>query len=256
MRLSPTRINTYLTCPRKYRYRYIDKIPTLLTAPLAFGRVLHQVILALHLRALDKDSTLDGTFALAEFDRLWKEIQDKENPFFPKGQVTPEGYAALACRILSEYVRVNDGKPTGLLMEYQFEFPVGEHAITGIVDRVEEDHDRLVLIDFKSGKSKPTPAALRDDLQLTLYAYAVERVFERPVDRIVYYHLRDQTPLQTERTQQDFDSLLYEIVPFVAKSVAAQRFVPKYGWWCRFCDFRELCEDEGRPPEMAVFPPE
>jgi putative RecB family exonuclease len=255
MRLSPTRINTYVTCPRKYRYRYVDRIPTILTGPLAFGRILHKVVLDLHLDASETQSDLDLNFALATFDQQWKQIQETEKPHFAENGTTPAGYADLAHRILYAYVQLNGRQQIPLLMEFSFELPAGEHSVTGIMDRVEEDTERLVLIDFKSGKRKPGAAALRDDIQLTFYAYAVTQIFGRQADRIIYYHLRDQSRLTTERTEADFNLLLFEIVPYVAESIRSGRFSPRYGWWCKACDFKERCDAEGPPPDQAVFAP-
>lgn len=56
MRLGASRIKTYLTCHRQFRYTYVDKIPAVPTGPLTFGTVLHESIKLLWLRRVESVS--------------------------------------------------------------------------------------------------------------------------------------------------------------------------------------------------------
>ena len=44
MRLSPSKINTYLKCPREFYYKYIAKLPEKKTIHLFRGTLVHQVL--------------------------------------------------------------------------------------------------------------------------------------------------------------------------------------------------------------------
>ena len=54
MRLSATRLRTYQTCPRQYRYRYVDELPTVVSGPLVFGKTLHAAICDVHRHSLGR----------------------------------------------------------------------------------------------------------------------------------------------------------------------------------------------------------
>ncbi len=252
MRLSATRLQTYHTCPRQYRYRYVEELPTTLTGPLAFGRVIHEVLCLLHQRSQTTGSVLDLAAGLEAFDWCWQEILERERPLFTESDPSPEEYAALAGEILAGYVLSQGTGPPPLAVEFPFEFPWGEHVLNGFIDRIDEGERGLIIVEFKTGKRKPSPKDLRTDLQLTFYAYAVEHVFEQPVERLVYYFLRDQTPLVTHRTPEDFRHLCEGVLEPTAAAIESGRFPPRCGWWCRWCDYQALCDALG--PEGAIFP--
>ena len=44
MRLSPSKINTYLKCPREFYYKYISKLPEKKTIHLFRGTLVHKVL--------------------------------------------------------------------------------------------------------------------------------------------------------------------------------------------------------------------
>ena len=50
MRLSYSSINTYETCPQKFKFQYEDRLPTSPSAALAFGDSLHQALHRFHSR--------------------------------------------------------------------------------------------------------------------------------------------------------------------------------------------------------------
>jgi RecB family exonuclease len=245
MRLSATRIKTYLTCPRQFRYIYVDKLPKTLTGPLALGRVLHETIRSLHLKSLETGDALDLAFAVAEFDHRWNLLLETDRPFFKEGEATNQKLQALAGDMLVRYVEANRGKPAPLVIEFPFELSVGDHEICGIIDRIDEAADGLILTDFKSGKAKPSARVLNADLQLTIYAFAIEQLFGEAPSRVIYYHLRDQTRLLTLRSHDDFQTLKSGVLPHVTQAIDACLFPPQYGYWCRFCDFQQRCKDEG-----------
>ena len=71
------------------------------------------------------------------------------------------------------------------------------------------------------------------------------QLFEAPVERIVYYHLRDQSPLVTLRDADDYRRLEEGVLMPVAAGIESECFPPQRGWWCRFCDYREACAADG-----------
>ena len=99
-------------------------------------------------------------------------------------------------------------------------------------------------MDFKSERVRPSPKDLDDDLQFTIYAFAIEQMMRRPVEKVVHCHLRTGDCFETHRTDDHFAWLLDEVLPFVAGGVAQGEFVPRSGYWCNWCDYRELCRAE------------
>jgi len=250
IKLSATRVKTYLQCPRQYRFHYVDEIPTMLTGALAFGQVIHQELHNLQMWRLTHGEPLSATVAMYDFTRLWEEIEAVEKPFFKTDTEFTE-YEELASLILSGYVEAHRELPPPILLEYPFEIPLHDdttgrkYLLRGIIDRVDQADDGLIIVDYKTSKRKPSPKQLSEDLQLTIYTFAANHLFEQNVTRIVYYHLRDQTELEVSRSDEALKVLLSETLPTVADNIASEHYEPKPGYYCRFCDYREICNEEG-----------
>lgn len=250
VKLSATRVKMYLQCPRQYRFQYVDCIPTQISGALAFGNVIHQVLHNIHQWSLAHGEPLNESVALYEFSRIWDETVDRDVPLF-KDYAELVGYSGLASTILIGYIEEHRDKPAPILLEHPFEieaFDVPDDypfTLRGVIDRVDEEDDGLVIVDFKSGKRKPSPKILGEDLQLTIYAYAAWRLFGQNAKRVVYYHLRDQTQIPVQRSEEELALLEEVVLPSVATGIACGQFDPRPGFYCRFCDFRHLCDQEG-----------
>lgn len=248
--LSATRVKLFLQCARAFRYQYVDCIPTQLTGALAFGQVVHAVLHNLQQWSLAHGEPLNEQVALYEFDRLWDEVVSTQNPLF-KSNAELDEYTALSRLILAGYVEAHLDGPLPILLEYPFEILLRddtsglEYSLRGVIDRVDQSADGLVIVDYKTGKRKPSPKQLSEDLQLTIYAFAVRQLFGQEVQRVVYYHLRDQSALTVERDDATLHTLETETLPYVAAGIGREEFAPQPGYYCRFCDYYQLCQEEG-----------
>jgi len=257
MRLSATAIKAYLVCPRRYRYTYIDQVPAVPTGPLVFGSVVHAAIHDLHGYSLKTDAPMDADFGIAAFRRLWISALERDRPVFKDGDSTRDAYTQLGERIVCGYVQSHPVPPPTLALEHRFELPWRSHVISGVVDRIDAGEQGLVIYELKTSQRKPTRRELATDLQLTIYAYAVQRVFRRPVERLVHYHLRGSEALNAHRTEASLHHLFGAVFPLFAEAVEGGMFSPTPGWHCRICDYRELCRAEQaeavRTPSPAVL---
>src|SRR2546423_6840946 len=59
VRLSYSSINTYETCPAKYRFQYEDRLPTASSPALTFGDVLHRALFRFHDRPVPVAPSLE-----------------------------------------------------------------------------------------------------------------------------------------------------------------------------------------------------
>lgn len=257
MKLSATRIKQYLTCPRQYRYVYVERLPVTLTPQLVFGKAIHQVLQQLHIWYLENDALPGQDEAFTQFMELWREALRVGQPIFTEKSGTPEQFETIAGPIIGNFLRRYGSLPP-LAVEFAFELEWRDHVLCGIIDRIEVADTGLVVVDFKTGKAKPTIASLNNDLQLTIYAYAVEQVFSVPVERVVFHHLRSDAEMPTTRDAGDFRHLLEAVLPSVVSGIEAGMFPPSYGFHCNWCDFRERCQQESmaEPSEIHVAWPE
>ena len=253
MTWSATRLKSYLTCPRQFRYSYMDAIPSIPTSPLVFGRALHDALCFVHERQMESGELPPVRDVLERFDALWGEALEAE-PFFRDGVPSPSQHLTTGHEILRAYLAAPENQKLPLAAELAFEVQAGDYRLAGIVDRLDESEQGLIVVDFKSGTRKPSPKDLDEDLQFTIYAFAIEQMMGRPVEKVVHCHLRTGDCFNTHRTSDHFAWLLDEVLPFVAGGVARGEFAPRSGYWCNWCDYRELCRAENaRDAEKVEF---
>ncbi len=236
--LSATDIDTYRTCPLKYKFARVFRIPQEPTVHQRFGILVHQVLERYHSPSGD-----DGGGATAPslpellglLDAGWRRggfgdsLQERQL----------RGKAAAALTRYHERFKTEAGRP--VWFERQFTFPIGPHLLRGRVDRVDLLPDgEYELIDYKTGRPK-TAAQLADDVQLSLYAVGARESWRLEASRQAYYYLLDDekvaVPDDGERGEW-----VCEVATEVAEGIRAQGFEPTPSYAaCSMCDYRLVC---------------
>jgi RecB family exonuclease len=228
--LSATDIETYRTCPLKYKFARVFRIPSEPTVNQRFGILVHQVLERYHSSG---GRTLDELLGLLEAG--WRRggfgTSDEERQLRIKADTSLRRYHDRAA--------ADDAEP--LWFEKSFQFKMGAHTLRGRVDRV----DRLPggeyeLIDYKTGRPK-TAAQLREDVQLALYAVGASEAWELDASRQAYLYVLDdaKVPLPTDEVDRDWIS---ETVSEVADGILGQGFEPTPSYAaCSMCDYRIAC---------------
>lgn len=250
-RWSASRLKRLLQCPRQFRYVYIEGLPTLTTAPLAFGRVIHEVVCAAHEAQMTGDVLPPPEELLARFDAGWEEVLAGEEILFRASHPAPERYQRQGHETLRVFHAQNLDAAPPLAVELAFEVEIGPHLVRGVIDRVDEmtGHDgerRLLIVDYKSGARKPNQNEADSDLQLTLYAQALETWLDLPVEAVEFHALRDGSRFASTRNRHHF-RWLGEVFAYGEHVRERGEYPPCPGFWCRWCDFQKECQAEGLP---------
>lgn len=238
------RLKSLLLCPRQFSYAFVDGIPSVPTAPRAFGGAMHET-----LRLACEHQMATGVLPSVQemeaiLNGLWSAALETESPYFGPRHPTLEGYEALGFQMLSAFHRDYAMKPPPLAVELAFDISIGGQNLVGFVDRVDEGEQGVVVVDYKSGQKKPSPNEAANDVQLTISALAVRQTLGLAVESVEYRFLRDGRHIQTNREESAFD-WLGEALIFAEDMRERGKFLPRPGFWCRFCDYRELCAAQG-----------
>ena len=229
--LSASDIDTYRTCPLKYKFARVFRIPQEPTLNQRFGILVHQVLERFHAgggaRSLDEMlGLLEAGWRRGGFGGSEQEIQLR-------------GKATAALSRYHERFQDEQAEPT--FFERSFSFPLGRHVLRGRVDRV----DRLPeggweLIDYKTGPPK-SASQLEQDVQLSLYAVAAREAWQLDTARGAYYYVLDDAKVPVERDSSDRD-WIEEIATEVAEGILSQGFEPTPSYEaCAICDYRLVC---------------
>ncbi|HLI58901.1 MAG TPA: ATP-dependent DNA helicase [Solirubrobacteraceae bacterium] len=243
--LSASDIDTYRTCPLKYKFARVFRIPQEPTLHQRFGILIHQVLERYHAGAdggpdapeqyPESQSTPGLPELLGLLDAGWRRggfgdsLQERQL----------RGKAAAALTRYHERFRMEDGRP--VWFERQFTFPIGPHLLRGRVDRVDRLPDgEYELIDYKTGRPK-SAAQLADDVQLSLYAVGAREAWRLEASRQAYYYLLDDEKVAVP-DDGDRAEWVREIATEVAEGIRGQGFEPTPSYAaCSVCDYRLVC---------------
>lgn len=233
MKLSYSSINTYETCPAKYRFQYEDKLPTGGSPALTFGDVLHRTLYRFHNRPVPVAPSMEDLFEMLEGEWTGDGFRDPSEE---------QLYHDHARQIMTEYHRENAGSfriPAAL--EFRFSIEVDGIQLNGMIDRM----DRIPgggyeIIDYKTNRRLPPKAVIDRDLQLSLYYLAAREIWGIEAERLTLYYLLPGQRMTTFRTPADADDLRRRIAT-VAERIAAGMFEPQQNPLCNWCDFQRVC---------------
>jgi DNA helicase-2/ATP-dependent DNA helicase PcrA len=229
--LSATDIETYRTCPLKYKFARVFRIPSEPTLNQRFGILVHQVLERFHNQS--GASSLPGLLGLLEAGWRRGGFGDSEEE---------RQFRAKATQALLRYhTRFQDEESEPVWFERAFEFKLGKHLLRGRVDRVDRLPDGgYELIDYKTGRPK-TPTQLKDDVQLSLYAVGAREAWRLEAAQQAYYYVLDDAKVPVDRDEEDRDWIT-ETVLDVADGILGQGFEPTPSYAaCSMCDYRIAC---------------
>ena len=154
----------------------------------------------------------------------------------------PVGAQGASFKLYSQIETTENVAPTGNWGQMPcFSFGLGAHTLRGRVDRVDRLADGAYeLIDYKTGRPK-TPAQLRDDVQLAVYALAARDAWDLEASRQSYHYVLDdeKVPLPPGAVDREWIS---DTVFTVAEGILGQGFEPTPSYAaCSMCDYRIVC---------------
>jgi DNA helicase II / ATP-dependent DNA helicase PcrA len=229
--LSASDIDTYRTCPLKYKFARVFRIPQEPTLHQRFGILVHQVLERFHAHETGNLPELLGLL-----DAGWRRggFGDSEEERQLRGK------AAGALTRYHERFQSEQAKP--VWFERQFTFKLGPHVLRGRVDRVDLlPGGEYELIDYKTGRPK-SAAALAEDVQLSLYAVGAREAWRLDASRQAYYYLLDDQKVAVPSDESDRGEWVCEVATEVAEGILSQGFEPTPSFAaCSMCDYRLVC---------------
>jgi DNA helicase-2/ATP-dependent DNA helicase PcrA len=237
--LSFFRVDDYLTCPLKYKYRQVMRIPVLPHHNLVFGRVLHNTI-HFFLKHRMSGRTISEEELIKEYLEHWinEGFLSREHEEMRK----KDGEKAL--RLF--YHRQESSGRNPLYLEKEFRWQHNHVKFTGRWDRIDLLNKGGVIIDYKATGVKDQKEAnkrAKESLQMDLYALSFAKTQDFPLVETQLYFLESDIIGHAEKGQKERDRAMAKIEAAEA-GIRQEDFQAKPDWHnCNFCDFKTICPD-------------
>ncbi|NED97182.1 PD-(D/E)XK nuclease family protein [Phytoactinopolyspora alkaliphila] len=255
---TPTRLTTWLDCPRRYRFTYLDRPPPVKGPPWAHntvGAVVHNA-LARWWRLPVNARTVARAGALV--DEYWTTEGFRDDD-------QAAAWRTRSREMVQRYVETLDPNDEPRGVERTVTVMHGGAALSGRIDRVDERSDELVVVDYKTGRHVLTVDDARSSLALAVYAAAAARTLRRPCRRVELHHLPSGDVVAWEHDEHALNRHLARAEDvalecsqadqaFKAGQATDAMFPPRPSSSCGWCDFRAHCaEGRGAAPSRPSW---
>jgi len=240
---SVSQLNAFLACPRKYRYRYVDRRePERKSAALAFGAAMHGAIewywrerIEGRVPALSDAQRMFGVEWAAQVSGGDLDFDDRD----------PSGMKATGGQLLALFLAgLGDQVPTDVEAKFEVEIhdpTTGEVHPTPLVGYVDFVAPGIVG-ELKTASRRTDPSMW--DLQLSAYSFAMRRKTGLPHKVRVVELVTTKVPKievhEVVKTVVDEDWFL-EVAIRALQSIALGSDHPVPGWMCLRCEYAHAC---------------
>jgi putative RecB family exonuclease len=245
--LSPSSASMYQQCPRRWRFRYVERLPDPPGEAALTGTFAHRVLELLFQEPADH-RTLDRARLLAR--EVWPETEEHASyqalqlDDAGSRQFRWRGWTAIEGLWTVEDPALVQVKATERMIETQ----VGDVPFRGVVDRLDYGADgSLVITDYKSGRAPTARYADSRLAQVLLYSAAVEASdgLRPAMARLVYLGQRVIDVVATDDVIRPVVDQLHTTWTAINTDRENDEYTPKPGPLCAWCPYAARC-DEGR----------
>ena len=273
---TPTKLDTWLACPRRYRFTYLDrrqKGPP--WAHNSVGSSVHNALrdwwsLPADRRTTDAARTLVRTGWLT--DGFRNDLQADE-------------WRERAAAMTADYVATLDPDDDPVGVERTVATTTHGMALSGRVDRIDlrdsdDGGDELVFVDYKTGRRPLDTDDAKSSLALAVYVVAARRTLRRRSRRVELHHLPTASIAAFDHTDESIERHLGRAERIAQEAQSADEswratlaataedaavgdaeaieaidavFPPVPGPACSWCDFRRHCP-EGKDASKDIEP--
>lgn len=242
---TPSRLATFVDCPRKYRMTYLDRPAPPKGPPWArssFGLSVHN---GLRLWwdepfARRTPSVAAGLLRSSWVEAGWRDAEQSRR------------WRDTAADMVARYAATLDPADDPLGVERTVAARTDRLALSGRVDRLDERGGELVVVDYKTGRTPPTDIDARASQALAIYAFAAGRTLRKRCSRVELHHVPSGSVAVAEhddasiarhlgRAESIADDAESATTELRAGGDGDELFPPSPGPLCGWCDFRAHC---------------
>lgn len=234
--LSATSIKTYLSCKKRFKYKYLDKIDigkTISNKYISFGNSMHMALADYNMITDESYKTLDILHDLLRKNWIregYSSIKEEKE------------YGQMGLKILIQYYKnPKDIGSENLIIEQMIYKEMDHYILCGKLDKVYLRKDGIVeVLDYKTGKTiYPI-----DKIQLPVYLILAKEKLGYYPKSVSLYYLYENKKITKELT----DDLIEKATEFIYKLCdhicTETNFKASPNSYCNSnCEYYKICED-------------
>lgn len=230
MRLSPSKMSKFLTCPQAFDYKYVQGLEEESGQAAVNGSCVHEALELLYEcepwnRTLGKAlESLDAAF------KQWPEADLERCQELVRNLFDLEDPTTVNCR----------------RTEMDLELPWGEHSLKGIIDRVDVEDDGYVIVDYKTGKAPNDEDLDEKALGVKFYAWLGQLAFGSLPVRVKLLYLGTPQAITFDVSKAMVRGIELKASAAVS-AIEEGGLVARPGLHCRWCSFKEICPSAKKP---------
>lgn len=213
MRISYSQVDNFLSCPRKWK-----EAPRVETRQMRVGSLIHRALEGHIKNGCIMEDALKHAILNEDISEQMDAMSLLRNFDLPKGDI--------------------------IGLEKRFEFPLKEHSVSGVVDRIESYDFDIVISDYKSGGWLPTINDVKRNLQPAIYM-----ISESQATHFRYYFLKFNKSLELERDNVWLDEvkeILYDTAckMKIVREMHIGEAPATPNKFCKWCSLYSRCLEE------------
>ncbi len=240
--LSPSRAGDFKLCPQLFKYKAIDKIEVPPTVHQARGTTAHLALQRLfdHPAA---ERTPEQLFDL--FREAWVELRAVDYPDMFESREAERAWGIESLGILANYFGAEDPatvEPAARELDMVQE--LGDMTIRGILDRLDESEEGLVVTDYKTGKAPPEQYAIPAFFALKIYALLIREQTGRTPVRLRLLYLNGPTVYEIPVNGRQLDAMerqLQALWSAINRALDTGSFPARPSRLCGWCSYLDIC---------------
>ncbi|MFH1612688.1 MAG: PD-(D/E)XK nuclease family protein [bacterium] len=235
--MSHHKISDYNSCPLKYKYIHIYKMPLNNNSAMVYGNVMHKIIYEYYLKKKSK-TPISQENLLKILEKNWRNegflSREHEEAKLKQAKISLENF----------YKNEEKINYAPQYFEHTFNFMLEKTKITGRIDKVEIFENEIKITDFKTSIIEDQEKANKkteESLQLFIYALAWKNIYGK-IPNIISLHYLESDIIGISKITEKKLIKTEEKIKECIDGINSQNFSAiKNSFFCNTCAFNGFC---------------
>ncbi len=244
--VSHSKLNTFQQCPKKYKFKYIDKAETDISTTIEgymgdkVHRALEKLYKDLQFMKLNEEQEL-----IYFYNDIWYNEWD-DNILIVKDQYSSENYRAKGEKMIRDFYNrkypFDQEKTLGLETQFYYDLD-DEHNIHIRIDRLAQKEQGVYEIhDYKTSSNLPTQEEADRDRQLAIYSMGVKEKYPDAKEVVLVWHyLGFDKEIRSKRTDEEREELRKDVLSIIKEIQEEKEFNTQRSALCDYCEYQKIC---------------